>query len=43
MMAIFLFLLAVFLIYSRDALRPRRGFTPMVVLPGGVLTVSALI
>ncbi|WJD51101.1 AAA family ATPase, partial [Enterobacter sp. PGRG2] len=43
MIAIFLFLIPVFLIYTRDALRPLRGVTPMIVLTGGVLTVSALL
>lgn len=43
MIAIFLFLIPVFLIYTRDALRPLRGVTPLIVLTGGVLTVSALL
>lgn len=43
MIAIFLFLIPVCLIYTRDALRPLRGVTPMIVLLGGVLTVSALL
>lgn len=40
--AIFLFLIPVYLIYSRSALKSLRGIRPLVVLTGGILTVSAL-
>lgn len=40
--AIFLFLIPVYLIYSRSALKSLRGVRPAIVLTGGLLTVSAL-
>ncbi|HHA1351910.1 TPA: AAA family ATPase [Enterobacter ludwigii] len=43
MIAIFLFLIPVFLIYTRKELRPLRGAMAWIVLFGGVLTVSALL
>ena len=43
LVAVFLFLIPVYLIYTREALRDLRGVVSAVVLAGGVLTVSALL
>lgn len=43
LIAIFLFLIPVYLIYTRESLRQLRGFTALTILTGGLLTVSALL
>jgi len=43
LIAIFLFLIPSYLIYTREALRPLRGATTIIVIFGGMATVSALL
>lgn len=42
MIAIFLFLIPAYLIYTRESLRGLRGISSLIVMAGGILTVSAL-
>ena len=43
LIAIFLFVIPAYLIYTREALRPLRGAKAIIVIMGGLLTVSALL
>lgn len=43
LIAIFLFVIPTWLIFTRDALKPLRGMTSLMVMISGILTVSALL
>lgn len=43
LIAIFLFIIPTWLIFTRPALKPLRGVTSMMVMVCGILTVSALL
>lgn len=43
LIAIFLFIIPTYLIFTRTALQPLRGFTSIVVMISGIATVSALL
>lgn len=43
LIAIFLFIIPTWLIFTREALKPLRGMLSAMVMASGVLTVSALL